>query len=147
MSQQSRAGAAVFVALLPLLGAVAIPSADAQTRRARPLENVKVMKGWDGDAVRAEMRVMADALGVKCDHCHVQGNFASDEKRSKATARRMIEMTIGLNADYFAAAAPPAPAVPAAAGAETSKFGRVTCYTCHQGAAVPKTSGGYGDHE
>jgi hypothetical protein len=43
----------------------------------------------------------------------------------------MIELTMMLNGDYFAGFEP-------AAGA--SRFGRVTCYTCHQGAAVPKTS-------
>ena len=31
------------------------------------------------------MRRMSEAIGVKCDHCHVQGNFASDEKRPKHT--------------------------------------------------------------
>lgn len=119
--------------------ALVAPALRAQTRKPRPVENIKVLKGWDGDQVRAEMRLMSDALGVKCEHCHVQGNFASDEKRTKATARRMLEMTIGLNADYFAGA----PAGDAAAN--TSRLGRVTCYTCHQGAAVPKTSSGYGD--
>lgn len=143
MRLRSWAGTPGVPALLLLLAVLAATAAEAQTRRPRPLENVKVLKGWNGDEVRAEMRLMTAALGVKCEHCHVQGNFASDEKRTKVTARKMIELTMGLNADYFAVAAPP----DAAAGAETSKFGRVTCYTCHQGAAVPKTSGGYGDRE
>lgn len=114
---------------------LALPAA-AQTRRPRPLENIKTLKGWTGEEVRAEMTLMAQALGVKCDHCHVQGNFASDEKRTKATARKMIDLTRSLNADYFADKAP-------AEGG--SKFGRVTCYTCHQGAPTPKTSNGAGD--
>lgn len=114
---------------------LAVP-ASAQTRRPRPLENIRTLKGWTGEEVRAEMTLMAQALGVKCDHCHVQGNFASDEKRAKVAARRMITLTQSLNADYFADKAP-------AEGA--SKFGRVTCYTCHQGAATPKTSNGAGD--
>lgn len=115
--------------------ALAVP-ASAQTRRPRPLENIRTLKGWTGEEVRAEMTLMAQALGVKCDYCHVQGNFASDEKRAKAAARRMITLTQSLNADYFADKAP-------ADGG--SKFGRVTCYTCHQGAATPKTSNGAGD--
>lgn len=114
---------------------LATPAA-AQTRRPRPLENIRTLKGWTGEEVRAEMQLMAQALGVKCDHCHVQGNFASDEKRTKNVARRMIDLTSSLNADYFADKAP-------AGGG--SKFGRVTCYTCHQGAATPKTSNGAGD--
>lgn len=125
------------ILMLPALAALLLASpAAAQTRRPRPLENIKTLKGWTGDEVRAEMQLMAAALGVKCDHCHVQGNFASDEKRTKATARKMIDLTRSLNADYFADKAP-------ADGA--SKFGRVTCYTCHQGAATPKTSNGAGD--
>ena len=112
------------------------PAAAAQPRRPRPLENIKTLTGWNGDEVRAEMRLMADALGVKCDHCHVQGNWASDEKRTKGTARRMIELTQPLNKDYFPDQTP-------VDGA--SKFGRVTCYTCHQGAATPKQSAGVGD--
>ena len=43
------------------------------------------------------MRRVAEALGVKCDHCHVQGNFASDEKRTKRAGRRMFELTLALN--------------------------------------------------
>lgn len=121
---------------LPVLAAVVLAApATAQTRRPRPLENIRTLKGWTGEEVRAEMQLMAQALGVKCDHCHVQGNFASDEKRTKIVARRMIDLTTSLNADYFADKAP-------AAG---SKLGRVTCYTCHQGAATPKTSNGAGD--
>lgn len=140
MPQRSWAGI-VAGPLVPLLvGLLAAAPAGAQARRPRPVENVRVLKGWDGDQVRAEMRLMTAALGVKCEHCHVQGNFASDEKRTKIKARQMIEMTMDLNAEFFTAAEPDT-----GAGPETSKLGRVTCYTCHQGAAVPKGSGGYGD--
>lgn len=132
-----------MVAAVLAVAAIACSAvATAQTRRPRPLENIKILKGWDADQVRAEMRLMTAALGITCEHCHVQGNFASDEKRTKTTARRMIEMTMGLNSEYFTTAAPAEAA--AGAPAEASKLGRVTCYTCHQGAAVPKTSSGYG---
>jgi hypothetical protein len=55
----------------------------------------------------------------------VQGNFASDEKSPKRVARRMLEMTRALNTQHFAKHVP-------AEG--ESVLGRVTCYTCHQGA-------------
>lgn len=122
--------AAVALALLTTATASAQPP-----RQARPLENIKTLKGWTGDEVRAEMRLMTAALGVKCETCHVQGNFASDEKRAKHTARRMLELTMALNTDYFATH-PPEPG--------QSKLGRVTCYTCHQGAAIPKQTAGPG---
>ena len=111
-------------------------SASAQApRKLPPLENIKVLTGWDGAQVREEMRRMSDAIGVKCDHCHVQGNFASDEKRAKHTGRRMLEMTLALNKEHFASHTP-------AEG--ESRLGRITCYTCHQGAATPKISTGFG---
>lgn len=125
----------IAVAALTLVVAMGGAAGAQPPRRPRPVENLKTLKGWNGDEVRAEMRFVAEALGVKCEYCHVQGNFASDEKRTKATARRMIDLTRALNAEYF-------PDVVPAAG--TSRFGRITCYTCHQGAPTPKTSAGSG---
>lgn len=120
---------------LGVLGAFVVlgaaPAAAQPPRRLPPLENIRVLKGWDGAQVRDEMRRMSEALGVKCDHCHVQGNFASDEKRPKQTGRRMLELTMALNAQSFPTHTP-------AEG--ESRLGRVTCYTCHRGAAVPKSS-------
>jgi hypothetical protein len=104
-------------------------------RRPPPLQNLKVLTGWDGPQVREEMRRITTALGVQCDYCHVQGNFGSDEKRPKRIARRMLEMTLAVNREQFATHAP-APG--------ESRLGRVTCYTCHQGAAIPKASAGAG---
>jgi hypothetical protein len=127
----TRRALAVIVTLLAVTGAGRGPASAQPPARPRPLENIRMLKGWNGDQVRAEMRLIAEALGVKCDHCHVQGNFPSDERRAKQTARRMIELTVTLNGEYFAGFEP-------VDGA--SRFGRVTCYTCHQGAAVPKTS-------
>jgi photosynthetic reaction center cytochrome c subunit len=115
--------------------AVAGSSSAQPPRKLPPLENIKVLTGWDGTQVRDEMRRMAEAIGVKCDHCHVQGNFASDEKRAKHTGRRMLEMTLALNKEHFPSHTP-------AEG--ESRLGRITCYTCHQGAATPKISTGFG---
>jgi photosynthetic reaction center cytochrome c subunit len=114
--------------------AVAALHANAAAQAPRtppPLQNVKLLAGWTADEVRGEMRRMAEAVGVKCDHCHVQGNFASDEKRPKRAGRRMLELTLALNRDYFPAHVP-------AEG--ESKLGRITCYTCHQGSATPRTA-------
>ena len=115
--------------LLTLALPVVIAAQD--TRPPRPNENVKVLTELEGQPLRAEMQRMSAALGVKCDHCHVQGNFASDEKAPKRTARRMIEMTRALNAQNF-------PRHQVKDG--ESVLGRVTCYTCHQGAEEPKSA-------
>lgn len=117
--------------LVSALAVAASPAGAQRPAAPRPLENVKVLTGWTGDEVRAEMRRINDALGVKCDHCHVQGNFPSDEKRAKHTARRMLQLTMTLNKESFGDHAPKE---------GDSKLGRVTCYTCHQGALTPKLS-------
>ena len=41
----------------------------------------------------------------------------------------MIEMTQAINKQFFPDDRP---------GPETSRFGKVTCYTCHQGSEKPK---------
>lgn len=114
---------------------VGVPPAAAQPpKNPPPLRNIMVLTDWTGDQVRAEMRRMAEAVGVACGHCHVQGDFASDQKRPKLVARRMLQLTMALNAQSFASHTP-------AEG--ESRLGRVTCYTCHQGAERPPVSTGF----
>jgi photosynthetic reaction center cytochrome c subunit len=56
-----------------------------------------------------------------CLYCHEQGNFASDALYTKVVARRMLQMTQFINANW------------------TPHVGQtgVTCYTCHRGLNVP----------
>ena len=112
-----------------LVLALALTATAQENRPPRPNENVKVLTELEGQPLRQEMQRISTALGVKCDHCHVQGNFPSDEKLPKRTARRMIEMTKELNAQYFAKHE---------VKEGESVLGRVTCLTCHQGATTPK---------
>ncbi len=56
-----------------------------------------------------------------CNYCHNPDNLAEDSKYTKVVARRMLQMTRRINADWK-------PHV-AATG--------VTCYTCHRGQPVP----------
>ena len=37
------------------------------------------------------------ALGVACTHCHVEGDFASDDKRPKRAARDMVALARAVN--------------------------------------------------
>jgi len=95
---------------------------------------VKVLTGLLAPQFQEEMNFITQALGVTCNTCHVRGNFASDDKPEKLTARRMLEMTKGLNQQFFPAHTPK--------GGE-SVLGRVTCYTCHQGERTPKLPPGH----
>ena len=122
------------VSFVFVLCSLALASAQEPPRQVRPPENAKVLTDLDGRAIRAEMSRIAAGLGVKCDHCHVQGNFASDERSQKRTARRMLEMVKAINGQFF-------PKHVVKDG--ESVLGRVTCFTCHQGkaeapAAAPK---------
>ena len=67
------------------------------------------------------------ALGVSCTHCHVEQNFASDDKRPKRAARemaamhRMIIEQLGKMQNL-----------------ETKAQERaINCSTCHRGAINP----------
>jgi hypothetical protein len=90
---------------------------------------VKVLRGYTVPQFEAEMQLMNQALGVACGHCHVRGNFASEDNPRKAVARRMIEMTQAINKQFFA---------DYKGTEEESRLGRVTCFTCHQGTEKPK---------
>jgi hypothetical protein len=80
------------------------------------------------------MRGFSFSLGVRCDHCHAEAdnptlskmNFPSDEKETKRTARMMIRMVQAINRDYIVNAG------------NKSAFS-VECFTCHRGAALPRT--------
>lgn len=101
-----------------------LTQAQQEGAAAKPPENVKVLTGLDVRAIRTEMAKIAAGLGVECGHCHVQGNFPSDERMQKRTARRMLEMVKAINTQFF-------PKHEVKEG--ESILGRVTCFTCHQG--------------
>jgi hypothetical protein len=92
---------------------------------------VKVLTGLTVPEFEAEMQTMTQALGVSCVFCHARGNFAAETNPRKGDARRMLEITKGINQQFF-------PSYKPADG--ESKLGRVTCFTCHQGAERPRTA-------
>jgi hypothetical protein len=96
--------------------------------------NVKVLTGLYAQQFQEEMNLMVQALGVSCNTCHVRGNFASEDKPEKIKARQMLEMTRGLNKQYFPDYKPKD---------GESVLGRVTCYTCHKGETAPKSTVGH----
>jgi hypothetical protein len=96
----------------------------------RPPQNLQVLpKDMTGQQVQMFMRTFTAALGVECTHCHVQDR-SSDEKPTKVTARKMLQMVAAINGDLLKGIGEPP-----AAGTQ-----KVTCFTCHRGALKPLTA-------
>jgi len=108
--------------------------AQAPTPTVVDSPGVKVLTGLLAPQFQEEMNFITQALGANCNTCHVRGNFASEEKPLKQTARRMLEMTRGINQQFFPDHKPKD---------GESVLGRVTCYTCHQGEQKPKLPPGH----
>ena len=88
----------------------------------RPHEEPKNLKILKPEEVMPSMRAFTVALGVRCDYCHVRGDFASDENHKKVVARGMIELAHQVNSHF-----------------PDGKM-HVSCYTCHRGATEPATA-------
>jgi len=82
-------------------------------------KNIQVLKGIPADQVFPTMQFITASLGVECDFCHVRDAFEKDDKKPKATARKMMEMMFAINADNF------------------DRHRAVTCYSCHRGSVQP----------
>ncbi len=114
----------IFFSLLiaiPLLAQE--PPAGAEKKKGGPPPPPKNLKLLKPEEVRPMMGAFRVALGGQCTSlCHIQGDFASDEKKEKETARMMITMTREINAKF-----------------PDGKM-HVTCFTCHRGSHEPKTA-------
>jgi hypothetical protein len=128
-----KSGGVLSIALASLMLSAAL-SAQAPTPTIVDSPNVKVLTGLYAQQFQEEMNFITQALGVNCNTCHVRGNFASEEKPLKQTARRMLEMTRMVNKQFFPDHKPKE---------GESVLGRVTCYTCHQGEQTPKLPPGH----
>ncbi|PYT13759.1 MAG: c-type cytochrome [Acidobacteria bacterium] len=115
----------VITAVFMLLPLCAQEKQEKQDKGKRPIPNptnLKVLKVTTGPEVTQIMRTFTSGLGVQCNFCHVQGNFASDDNPKKEVARHMIEMATEINSKF------------------TDGKMHVTCYTCHRGEPEPKTA-------
>lgn len=82
-------------------------------------KNIQVLKDLPPGQLIPAMQFITSSLGVECDSCHVRGAFDKDDKKTKQTARKMMQMMAALNQQNF--------------------DGRreVTCYSCHRGSSKP----------
>jgi photosynthetic reaction center cytochrome c subunit len=102
----------------------AIPATPGGPKASDVYQNVKVL----GDLGVGEFTRLMVAMTAwvapegGCNYCHADdGNLASDAKYTKVVARRMLQMTQDINANWKSHVA------------DTG----VTCYTCHRGQPVP----------
>jgi hypothetical protein len=97
----------------------AASSAAGPKKAEDQFKNIQVLKGIPADQVFPTMQFITASLGVECEFCHVQNAFEKDEKKTKETARKMMEMMFAINKDNF------------------EGHRQVTCYSCHRGNANP----------
>jgi hypothetical protein len=103
---------------IPLFAQDPPPPGEKKGPRPAP-KNLQLLKP---EEIRPMMGAFRVALGGKCTTCHVEGDFASDDKPEKVTARKMIVMTREINAKF------------------PDGNIHVTCFTCHRGDEHPKTA-------
>ncbi len=91
---------------------------------ASTFKNVKVLNDLSAAEFTRVMVAITSWVSPKegCAYCHQGADFADDSLYTKVVARRMLEMTRHINADWKNHVA------------ETG----VTCYTCHRGQPVPQ---------
>jgi hypothetical protein len=90
-------------------------SVNAQEKAAQPrFKNLQVLKDIPPDQLIPAMQFISASLGIECKFCHVRDAFDKNDKQSKQTARRMIQMMVGLDRERA-----------------------VTCYTRNRGSVKP----------
>jgi hypothetical protein len=93
-------------------------SAPTEKTAEQVYKNIQVFKGVPASQLEGNMAFITGSLGVKCNYCHVNP-FEKDDKPTKLTARKMIQMVFDLNKGRF------------------NGTGAVSCYTCHRGKPLP----------
>lgn len=94
-------------------------------RAGHAYQNVKVLGDLSTDQFNHLMASITQWVAPTeqgCNYCHNPNNMASDAVYTKVVARRMLQMTRNINANWTS---------------HVQGVG-VTCWTCHRGNAVPK---------
>ena len=90
-------------------------------------KNIQILKGMPAARLLAVMQVgYSKSLGVNCTHCHVAGQWESEEKPTKQITRDMSAMAKAINTEYLK-------------GIKNLKSPNpvVNCTTCHRGQVKP----------
>jgi hypothetical protein len=116
--------------------ALFVTAASLITKQNQRPKNLQILpKDISNEKLDSIMHTYNTALGVKCEFCHENANkltfgldYSSDAGPMKITARKMLDMTIGLNKTWFWFNKEERP--------EYLKV--ITCNTCHRGEAFPE---------
>ena len=111
-----------FLILVLVIASAIIISAQQQpaTQTAgQRFRNIQIFKDIPATQLDPTMAFISGSLGVRCNYCHVPGQFEKDDKPTKVAARRMIKMVLDLNKGSF------------------NGQGAVSCFTCHRGKPTP----------
>jgi hypothetical protein len=110
------AGQSAAPAELPSLDP--LPAGSKEERAEQKYKNIQLLKGIPSDRLLKVMFAFKSSLGVDCTFCHIKDQFDKDDKPTKQTARKMIQLVRDTNVKL---------------GTTT----RVTCFTCHRGSTRP----------
>lgn len=88
-------------------------------------KNIQFYKGLPAGRLLNVMGAYTRALGVRCDFCHVFGQWEKDDKETKQAARDMAHMTADINTQLKKIKAIEA------------DNPTVSCSTCHRGQPKP----------
>jgi photosynthetic reaction center cytochrome c subunit len=91
-------------------------------------KNIQVLKALPAGRLGGVMGAMTRSLGVRCEHCHIEGQFDKDDVPAKQVAREMVRMTGTINNDLLKGIK-----------GLKSETPQVSCYTCHRGSVKPET--------
>lgn len=108
----------LLIVVLAFLSCLALYAQSSSGAAIPAPKNLQVLP--PGADIHSTMASFREGLGVNCSFCHVQGDFASDEKPNKIIARSMILIVKDVDSKLPEGVA------------------GITCYTCHRGEAVPK---------
>jgi Photosynthetic reaction centre cytochrome C subunit len=95
-----------------------LPPSSKEERAEQKYKNIQLLKGIPSDRLMKVMFAFKASLGVDCTYCHIKDQFEKDDKPTKQTARKMIQLVRDTNLKLGTAT-------------------RVTCFTCHRGSTRP----------
>ncbi|HKY42329.1 MAG TPA: c-type cytochrome [Pyrinomonadaceae bacterium] len=111
-----------FLTLVVVIASAIIISAQqppATQTAGQRFKNIQIFKDIPATQLDPTMAFISGSLGVRCNYCHVPGQFEKDDKPTKVAARRMIRMVLDLNKGSF------------------NGQSAVSCFTCHRGKPTP----------